>query len=78
MKQFLLLFTCIVTFGIANAQGLIETEADITDITVYTAAAEIHYEKAVDLKKGKNTIVFTGLTTAIVPNTVNVSSKSEV
>ena len=51
----------------------IETTAKITEVTVYTSAAEVNYEKEITLQKGKSTIVFTDLTPFIAENSVNVS-----
>jgi hypothetical protein len=51
-----------------------EVIANITDVTVYTSAAEINYEKEVLVPKGKSAIVFTELSPFIVANSVNVSA----
>lgn len=74
MKKFTFSLTLMLMTSFVFSQKAIETTATITDITVYTAAAEIHYEKTVSLEKGKNTVIFTGLTTEIVPNTINIGS----
>ena len=74
MKKFILL-TLAAFFGlIANAQ-VNETEITprIKEVTVYTSSAEIAYEQEVNLKAGKNMVVFTGLSTFIEYNTINVS-----
>ena len=67
----IVLFTlpCVVS----GQKKEIETTARITDVTVYTAAAEINYEKEIILPKGKCTVVFNELTPFIVENSVNVS-----
>jgi len=62
--------------SIQAQEKTIETEATITDVTMYTTSAEINYEKQVHLKAGKNTVVFTGLSLFIEDNTVNVSVSS--
>lgn len=51
-----------------------EVIANITDVTVYTSAAEINYEKEVTVPKGKSAIVFTELSPYIVANSINVSA----
>jgi hypothetical protein len=57
---------------IMMGQKEIETTAKIDFVTVYTSAAEISYEKEMQLHKGKSTIVFTDLTPYIVENSINV------
>ncbi len=61
----------------STAQKPIETTAKITGITVYPSAAEVHYQKELTLNKGKNAIVFTGLTPHIIENTVNITPSSK-
>lgn len=57
--------------------GQKETEvvAKITDVTVYTSAAEVSCEKEILIPKGKSAIVFTELTPHIVANSINVSAQ---
>ncbi len=77
MKKIFFLWIVLNSFNPIRAQEKnIETEAAITDITMYTTSAEINYEKQVHLKAGKNTVVFTGLSLYIEDNTVNVSVSS--
>lgn len=67
----LLLFLCSTTlYGWSKT---IEVTAKITDLTVYTSAVEVHNESEITLNKGKNSIIFTGLTPFIEDNTVNIA-----
>src|SRR4051812_17639208 len=71
MKKIARLFVLISQMGFGQKEK--EVVADITDVTVYTAAAEISYEKEVLVPKGRSAIVFTELSPFIVANSVNVS-----
>lgn len=77
MKKTFLIITVlglfINTFGQSND---IEISADITGVTIYNSSVEIHYSKEVPLSKGKNTIVFTDLTSYMVENTLNLNTSS--
>ncbi len=63
----LLSFICIA------AQKEETVTADLKQVTVYLSSAELKYEKELQLKRGKNIIVFENLTPYIVANSVNVS-----
>ena len=62
----------ITSFSFAQ-QGEITTTAQIKNIVVYTASAEINYEKEVSVSGGSNTIVFTDLTPYIAENTISIN-----
>lgn len=73
MKQ---LLTCIL----AAAASLLPAQkkeilmaAKISDVTIYTSAAEVAYKTEMMLEKGQSTIVFAELSPFIVENSVNVS-----
>ena len=51
-----------------------EVIANITDVTVYTSAAEVCYEKELLIPKGKSAIVFGELSPHIVANSINVTA----
>lgn len=74
MKRNIFIFLAFATAQFSNLKAQYqEVNAQIKELTIYTSAAEIYYEKEVHLKKGKNTLVFTDLTPFIENNTVNVS-----
>ncbi len=73
MNKLLSIVLFTLPFAMLGQKKEIETTASITDVTVYTAAAEINYEKEIILPKGKSTVVFNELTPFIVENSVNVS-----
>ena len=64
-----LLFICLLSFS----QNKIETNADISSVTIYSSSAEINYTKNISVKKGKNIIVFSDLTPFIAENSINVT-----
>ncbi|HWY12007.1 MAG TPA: DUF4139 domain-containing protein [Bacteroidia bacterium] len=72
MKKIIILSLLLpqLVFG----QKEMEVIAKITDVTVYTSAAEINCEKEISVPKGKSVIVFTDLTPFIVENSINVSA----
>lgn len=75
MKHLVTIILLLSVSTMSFAQGRpIETKANITNITIYTSAAEVNHEKEVVLEKGKNTVIFKGLTPFIVPNTINIKA----
>jgi hypothetical protein len=75
MKQ-ILPFILLMWISTLSNGNTVETKANITNVTVYTSSAEMHYEKAVKLEAGSNTVVFTNLTPFIVENTINISASN--
>ncbi len=79
MKTTLTIVLLTVSLTIWGQKKEIETTAKISEVTVYTSAAEVNYERELILPKGKSTIVFTDLTPFIAENSVNVSvSRTDV
>jgi hypothetical protein len=73
MKSNLIILSLLLVSILSFAQNKIETNANISGVTVYSSSAEIKYKKEINLKKGKNTIIFSDLTPFIVDNSINVS-----
>jgi len=65
---------CLMVPQLVFGQKETEVVAKITDVTVYTSAAEVGCEKEILIPKGKSAIVFTDLTPFIVANSINVSA----
>jgi hypothetical protein len=65
---------CLLIPQLVLGQKEKEVIANITDVTVYTSAAEINYEKELIVPKGRSAIVFTELSPFIVANSINVSA----
>ncbi len=58
---------------IGVSQNKIETNANITGVTIYSSSAEVNYSQSISVKEGKNIIVFSDLTPFIVDNSINVN-----
>ncbi len=72
MKKIIMLSLLIPQ--LVSGQKETEAVAKITDVTIYTSAAEVSCEKEILVPKGKSAIVFTELTPFIVANSINVSA----
>jgi hypothetical protein len=73
MKNKFHLFILLLSSSLFAQKEETTLTADLKEVTVYSASAELKYEKEVSLKKGKNILVFQELTPFIVENSVNVS-----
>ncbi|NND77858.1 MAG: DUF4139 domain-containing protein [Flavobacteriales bacterium] len=79
MKRPLLLIGINLMVQIAFGQGnVVNTDSEIEKITVYLNGAEMKRIAKVDLKKGKNSIVMTGLSNQAQPNSVQVGVSGDI
>ncbi|MFT4682661.1 MAG: hypothetical protein ACJAU0_001387 [Flavobacteriales bacterium] len=71
----LVIFVC-VTLSCAfnsNAQNAVNPKSTIDRVSVYLAGATVTRSSSVDLKAGENEIQFTGITSRIDPNSIQVN-----
>jgi len=73
MKKLSLAFILIL-YAIAALSQVIESESQIQSVTVYMNGAEIHRFANTQLKKGKNTIVFNGLSPNMNANSITITA----
>lgn len=77
MKSTLIILSFLFINLLGFSQNKIETNADISSVTIYSSSAEISYNKNISVKKGKNIIVFSDLTPFIVENSININISDE-
>ncbi len=75
MKKLTLITSLFFIFLWAEAQqeNIIKVDSKIDEITLYMNGAEIRQSKEIKLKKGRNKVVFQGLSTSLQPNSVQVT-----
>ena len=80
MKNFQLVATIFFTFLGTSlfAQQTVSTLAEMKKVTVFFTGAQIQHEGKLDLKPGKQEIVFQKLTDFIDPNTVQVKAQGDL
>jgi len=74
MKTFVVLVTCLL-----SAPGFAQTNqpvnSKITDVTVFLNRAQVTRQAKAQLTAGKSNVIFTGLTSMLDPQSIQVSGK---
>ena len=78
MKILNSLIICLFTSLSLFAQKEVNTTAEMKKVTVFFTGAQIQHEDKMELKPGKQAIVFQKLTDFIDPNTVQVKAKGDL
>jgi uncharacterized protein (TIGR02231 family) len=71
----LLLFSFVLTYNVFSQTNL---KSEIKDITVFLSGAEIHRTSSINFKKGRNVIVFKGLSASLMKESVRIETSSNV
>ena len=78
MKMKLFYFFAILTAFFSNAQKETSYSSEIKKVTVFFQGAQVDHAKSIDLKSGKQEIVFQRLTDFLDPNSVQVKATGEL
>ncbi|NBX80369.1 MAG: DUF4140 domain-containing protein, partial [Flavobacteriales bacterium] len=78
MKILNSLFICLFTSLSLFAQKEVTAIAEMKKVTVFFTGAQIQHEDKIDLKPGKQEIVFQKLTDFVDPNTVQVKAQGDL
>ncbi|GAB4133425.1 MAG: hypothetical protein Fur0041_05650 [Bacteroidia bacterium] len=77
MKKLLALFLSI-PFLAAAGENEVKVEAPIQSVIVYLTGAEITHKKQIMLSPGRNELVFTGLSSRLIPKSIQFSASGDV
>jgi len=78
MKRILVFSLTLLTFSNALAQKESSHSSEIKKVTVFFQGAQVEHSKSIELKSGKQEIVFQRLTDFLDPNSVQVKAKGEL
>ena len=78
MKRILVFSLTVLTFSNAFAQKESSHSSEIKKVTVFFQGAQVEHSKSIELKSGKQEIVFQRLTDFLDPNSVQVKAKGEL
>ncbi|MCO6499861.1 MAG: DUF4139 domain-containing protein [Vicingus serpentipes] len=74
----LFVFGCMLSIGFSQNEKIQEVETTISSAIIYLNGAEIHRSKKVTLVKGRNQIMFTGLSPKLDEKSIQVTTTNNV
>jgi hypothetical protein len=78
MKRILVISLTVLTLSNVFAQKESSHSSEIKKVTVFFQGAQVEHSKSIELKSGKQEIVFQRLTDFLDPNSVQVKAKGEL
>src|SRR6185436_12920097 len=82
MKNFFAIFTfcfaSLLSLQLSAGDNEQIIEAPITAVTVYLTGVEVAHEKTISLQPGRNELHFIGLTSKLVPKSIQFTATGEV
>tara|TARA_Y100001935_G_scaffold52865_1_gene44100 strand:+ start:446 stop:2353 length:1908 start_codon:yes stop_codon:yes gene_type:complete len=72
--MYALLIALLTLFIQPETADSIKVETEIGKVTVFRNQAQIHREEKITLKKGKQTVVFTGLSEFLIPESIQIKA----
>lgn len=72
MKYVSVVFLAVNSFCVMAQENKINTSSEVKKVTVFLTGAELNHEAKVKLKKGKNTVTFTGLSPRLDERSINL------
>ena len=78
MKNLFLSLIALLATSLSFAQKEVNALAEMKKVTVFFTGAQIQHEHKIELKSGKQEIIFQKLTDFIDPNTVQVKAMGDL
>ncbi len=76
MKKFAIAAFIIIAYSTTAQENKFSTSSEVKKVTVFLTGAELNHEAKIKLKKGKNTVTFSGLSPKLDERSINLDPGS--